>query len=87
MYYIVVYDVNAERVNKVKKLFREYMNWIQNSAFEGQLTKSEKKFLEERLKRIIDKSEDSIIFYSTRSKKYLEKEVIGQEKSPTGTII
>ncbi len=87
MYYVAVYDVSVDRVNKVKKVFREYMDWIQNSVFEGQLTKSEKEELETRIREIIEENEDMIVFYSTRSKKYLEKEIIGVEKTPTGTVI
>ncbi|KXA93408.1 CRISPR-associated protein Cas2 [candidate division MSBL1 archaeon SCGC-AAA259E17] len=87
MYYVVVYDVNVDRVNEVKKVFREYMDWIQNSVFEGQLTRSEKEKLEGRIKEIIDTSEDMVVFYSTRAEKYLDKEVLGVEKSPTGTVI
>ncbi len=87
MYYVAVYDVNVDRVNKVKKVFREYMDWIQNSVFEGQLTKSEKEELEERLKEIVDTSEDMVVFYSVRSEKFMDKEILGVEKSPTGTVI
>ncbi len=87
MYCIAVYDVDTKRVNKVKKIFREYMHWIQNSVFEGQLTKSEKKELTSRVKNIINESNDSIIFFELRSQKYLEKEIIGKEKSPTDNIL
>ena len=41
MYVIIVYDVNVERVNKVKSFLRQYLYWIQNSVFEGELTRSE----------------------------------------------
>lgn len=63
------------------------MTWIQNSVFEGQLTKSEKMELTEKLENTIDESEDYIIFYSTRSKKYLEKETIGEKKTSTEKVI
>lgn len=79
--------MNVKRVNKVKKIFREYMTWIQNSVFEGQLTKSEKKELTSRLEKIIDKDEDSVVFYSIRSEKYMDKEMIGKEKTSMGKVI
>ena len=63
------------------------MTWIQNSVFEGQLTKSEKKELTNRLEDTIDKNEDSIIFYSTRSERYMNKEIIGKEKTSMGKVI
>lgn len=87
IYYIAVYDINVERVNKVKKIFRQYMIWIQNSVFEGQLTKNEKMKLTVKLRNTIDESEDYIVFYSVRSKKYLEKEIIGEKKTSTEKVI
>ena len=39
MYVIVVYDIGEKRVAKMLKLCRQYLNWIQNSVFEGEITK------------------------------------------------
>ena len=60
---IIVYDVSVKRVNKVCQFLREYLDWIQNSVFEGELTKSEVKQIETRLKDIINVYENS--FYLT----------------------
>jgi len=38
MYVIVVYDVCEKRVGRMLKLCRRYLNWIQNSVFEGEIT-------------------------------------------------
>jgi CRISPR-associated protein Cas2 len=38
MYVILVYDVGQKRVGKMLKLCRKYLNWIQNSVFEGEIT-------------------------------------------------
>ncbi|HMX39907.1 MAG TPA: CRISPR-associated endonuclease Cas2, partial [Saprospiraceae bacterium] len=38
MYVIAVYDVGEKRVGKMLKLCRRYLNWIQNSVFEGELS-------------------------------------------------
>lgn len=38
MYVIMVYDVAEERVYKVLKTARKYLNWIQNSVLEGEIT-------------------------------------------------
>jgi len=40
MYLILVYDVGVERVNKVLKICRKYLTWIQNSVFEGEITEA-----------------------------------------------
>ena len=37
MYVLLVYDVEEKRVVKALKLCRQYLNWIQNSVFEGEL--------------------------------------------------
>lgn len=38
MYVILVYDCGEKRVAKMLKLCRKYLNWIQNSVFEGEIT-------------------------------------------------
>ena len=41
MYVLIVYDVSVERVSKVHKLLKRYLNWRQNSVFEGEVTNSQ----------------------------------------------
>ena len=81
MYIILVYDVNAKRVGKVLKLCRCYLNWIQNSTFEGELTPVKLKELEFKIKEIIDTETDSIIVFRSRNTRWLKKEIIGREKN------
>ena len=38
MYVIIVYDVEVERVDKVRKFLRMYLHWRQNSVFEGEIS-------------------------------------------------
>lgn len=38
MYVILVYDFGERRVGKMLKLCRRYLNWIQNSVFEGEIS-------------------------------------------------
>lgn len=87
MYVVIVYDVGVERVNKVRSFLREYMNWVQNSVFEGELTKSEFVKIKSRLKELINESSDHIIFYSSRDRKYLGIEDLGTPKADTSNII
>ena len=79
-YYIAVYDVNQKRVGKMLKLFRRYLNWIQNSVFEGELTISQHKRLQTEAESIIEDA-DSVIFYQLRDELYLERQVLGIEKA------
>ena len=38
MYVILVYDFGEKRVAKMLKLCRRYLNWVQNSVFEGEIS-------------------------------------------------
>lgn len=68
LYVIVTYDVSVERVNDVCQYLRKYLNWIQNSVFEGELSISELATIEKDLKNIIDGDKDSIMIYILNSK-------------------
>jgi CRISPR-associated protein Cas2 len=80
MYVIAVYDVGQKRVGKMLRLCRRYLNWIQNSVFEGEI--SEVRLLELKTKAIdiMDEETDSLIIFKTRQEKWLEKEIVGNER-------
>ena len=80
MYIILVYDCGEKRVAKMLKLCRCYLNWIQNSVFEGELTEVMLKELKYKASKIIDKSEDSLIIFTSRQNNWLSKEIIGKER-------
>ncbi len=81
MYIIAVYDVGEKRVGKMLKLCRQYLNWIQNSVFEGELTEVQLKELIYKSKNIMKEEDDSFIIFSSREQKWMEKKVIGKEKN------
>jgi len=81
MYVIAVYDVGERRVVKMLKLCRRYLNWIQNSVFEGELTEVQLKELKYKAKEIMKVEEDSFIIFKSREAKWLEKEILGKEKN------
>lgn len=83
MYVIAVYDVEAKRTVLMLKLCRQYLHWIQNSVFEGELTEVQLKELIARSKEIMDEKTDSFILFKNRNAKWLDKQIIGKEKSPT----
>jgi len=87
MYLIMVYDINEKRVNKVLKIGRKYLNWMQNSVLEGEITRAKLIKLKGELKSIIEKEEDSVILYKLRTKKYFAKETMGVEKGLEEQII
>ncbi len=81
MYVILVYDCGEKRVGKMLKLCRRYLNWIQNSVFEGELSSVQLLELKIEATKIMDIQEDSLIIFTSRTEKWLEKEVIGKEKN------
>lgn len=81
MYIIAVYDIGEKRVGKMLKLMRQYLNWIQNSVFEGEITEVKLTELKERAKYIMNTEHDSLILFKTRQEKWLEKEIVGKELS------
>ena len=87
MYIILVYDINQKRVGKMLKLCRQYLNWIQNSVFEGELTDVKLKELLHKAKLIMVAGTDSIIVFKSRQERWLEKMVIGVEKNNLDNIL
>jgi CRISPR-associated protein Cas2 len=87
MYIILVYDIGQKRVGKMLKLCRKYLNWIQNSVFEGEITESRLLELKHSALNIMDTDTDSVIIFRTRQEKWLEKEIIGQEKQEIGNFL
>jgi len=87
VYIIVVYDIKVERVNRVHKLLKQYLNWIQNSVFEGEIDKANMVHLEKSIRSTINGKEDSVIVYEVVTKKLLNKKIIGLEKEEITRII
>lgn len=87
MYIILVYDIKEKRVAKMLKLCRKYLNWIQNSVFEGEITDVKLKELKLSAEEIMDKKEDSLIIFSSRQERWLTKEIIGKERGPTDIFL
>ena len=81
MFVILVYDMGEKRVAKMLKLCRRYLNWIQNSVFEGELTEIQLKKLILEAKELMQEDEDSLIIFSSRNERWLDKQVIGLEKN------
>ena len=87
MYIIAVYDCGEKRVGKMLKLCRRYLTWIQNSVFEGELTSGQLLELKMEAQKIMVKSEDSFIIFTSRNPKWMDKEIIGKEKNSTDNFL
>ncbi len=87
MYVIIVYDIEQKRVAKVCKYLRQWLNWVQNSVFEGEITAAKLRQIKADLRQIVDEDHDSILFYIIPTGIKLSREVIGIEKLGTSNII
>lgn len=86
MYVILVYDVDQKRTSKMLKLCRRYLSWIQNSVFEGEVSEVQLKQLSVEAKSIMDDL-DSLIVFKSRDEKWLQKEIIGNERASVSNFL
>lgn len=93
MYIIAIYDINTETregrraLNKIFKLMKKYLIHIQKSVFEGELTKAQFQKMKLEVIQIIDPDCDSVIYFSSRDSRWLDKEVHGLGKNTTDNFI
>jgi CRISPR-associated protein Cas2 len=76
-----------KRVGKMLKLCRKYLNWIQNSVFEGEISEVKLKELTIKAKAIMDTEEDSIIIFSNHTGYYMNKQVVGKRTDEIGQFL
>lgn len=87
MYVILVYDIGEKRVGKMLKLCRQYLNWIQNSVFEGDITEVKLEELKVKAKKIMDSEVDSLIVFKTDATKWMNKEIVGKERADSDVFL
>ena len=87
MYVLLVYDIKEKRVGKMLKLCRRYLNWIQNSVFEGEITEVKLKELLAKATDVLNTDEDSVLIFKSQSQKWLQKQVLGQERNKLDTFL
>lgn len=92
MYIVLVYDVSQEengarRWSRIFKICKKYLTHIQNSVFEGELSKGQLAQLQKELKKYIDKELDSVIIFKSRQEKWLDKEFWGRKDDLTSFIL
>lgn len=92
MYVILVYDIKMdEQGSKIWrntfKICKRYLIHIQNSVFEGDLTKVQIASLQMELKKYIRKDKDSVILFKSRDVKWLEREMWGIQEDLTSRFL
>lgn len=91
MYVVLVYDVSqqengSKRWLRIFKICKKYLTHIQNSVFEGELSKAQLAKLQQELKLYIDEELDSVIIFKSRQEKWLDKEFWGRKDDATSFI-
>ncbi|MCH5297769.1 MAG: CRISPR-associated endonuclease Cas2 [Ruminococcus sp.] len=92
MYVILVYDIITDEkgkkiLPKVFKTCKKYLTHIQNSVFEGELSRPNSLALKKELDLYIRKDKDSVILFHTREEKWLSKEFLGKVDDKTSNFL
>jgi CRISPR-associated protein Cas2 len=87
LYVIVVYDCGVERLNQVRKYLRTYLNRVQNSVFEGELSEAKLARMKAGLVKKLDLAEDSVLIWTSRDPRWLEREALGRAVPSTDNIL
>lgn len=93
MYVLLVYDINIQEksgqkvLRKTFKACKKYLHHIQNSVFEGELTKSQLEELRIELAEYIRKDVDSVIVFKSRVDRWLEKDFWAKEDDLTTNFL
>lgn len=85
-YVFLFYDIKENRVNKVFKKCKKYLNHWQKSVFRGEITPSNIIKLENELKKIINKEEDFISIIKIVNAKQIGETNLGNIEENTEDI-
>lgn len=93
MYVVLVYDIKItdntgqKVMRNTFKICKKYLHHIQNSVFEGDITRSQLSKLKLELGKHIRKDMDSVVVFKSREEKWLDKEFWGVEDDKTSNFI
>ncbi|HIV92639.1 MAG TPA: CRISPR-associated endonuclease Cas2 [Candidatus Eisenbergiella stercoravium] len=92
MYIVLVYDISQtengrKRWANIFKICKKYLSHIQNSVFEGELSKPQLMKLQKELEPYIDETLDSVILFKSRQEKWLDKEFWGKMEDRTDFML
>ena len=88
MYVVLVYDISKDdngqrRWSRIFKICKKYLSHIQNSVFEGEISKPQLMKLQQELGKYIDENLDSVIIFKSRQQKWWDKEFWGKVDDKT----
>ena len=92
MYVILVYDIICDEkgrkiLPKVFKICKKYLVHIQNSVFEGNLSKANSLALQKELDVYIRKDKDSVIMFHTGEERWMNKDFLGKTDDKTSNFL
>ncbi|POZ89434.1 MULTISPECIES: CRISPR-associated endonuclease Cas2 [Petrotoga] len=87
---ILIYDIDTtdqetnpnKRLRKILNISRQYLNQIQKSVFEGNLTQGELFKLKNEILKVVDKEKDSVIIYLLNDGVDLKRNILTNIKDP-----
>lgn len=92
MYIILVYDISLDNpdgsrvLRNVFKICKKYLSHIQNSVFEGEMTKVNLEKLRLELKQYIRNDKDSVIVFENQQRIKLKKYFWGMVDDKTSNF-
>jgi len=78
MYVIVVYDMEADRTQKMLRLCRRYLTHVQNSVLEGEISEGDLATLKGEIDDLL-KAGESVVLYELSSDTLLDRTVHGED--------
>lgn len=78
VYIVVVYDMEADRTQKMLKFLRRYLTHVQNSVLEGDVTEGDLEKIRSGVDDLLNPGESTII-YRVSSEKMVERSVFGED--------
>ena len=92
MYAILIYDISLDEngsksMRNVFKICKKYLSHVQKSVFEGELSDSSLRQLKYELSPYIRDDLDSVILFTSRQQKWLQKEFWGRQEDPTSNFL
>lgn len=82
MFVVIVYDVQADRTQEICNYLRRWLDWRQNSVFDGRLTQSEYERVLSWLRSFVRGGEQVLVYTTTREDS-LDIEEIGEARDET----
>lgn len=92
MYVILVYDIVTDDkgkkiLPKIFKICKKYLTHIQNSVFEGNLSRENSFAMQKELAKYIRKDKDSVIMFHTREERWMSKDFLGIVEDKTSNFL